>query len=124
MAWRLLDRPLSRAMTPKWMRPIQSVRASIPRIVFRELVLELLHGGGRIDADLADVVGPGLFQRLGGLFPLRELSLGERIDIVACLSLYLGNAVMLEFAPRRADLAGDVRGAIVVDRLLLRRRHL
>src|SRR5713101_9323705 len=124
MAWRLLDRPLSRAMTPKWMRPIQSVRASIPRIVFRELVLELLHGGGRINADLADVVGPGLLQWLGGLLPLRELGLGERINVVACLGLYLGDAVMLEFAPRPADLAGDLGGAVVLDRLLLHGRHL
>src|SRR6266481_9993826 len=110
MAWRLLDRPPSRAMTLPWMRPIRAVGASIPRIVFGELILEFLHGRSRIDADLADVVGPRLFQRLGGLLPLRELSLGERVDVVACLGLYLGNAVVLELAPRPAHLGGEVGG--------------
>src|SRR5712672_1795868 len=97
-----------RAMT--WMWPIQHLRASIPRIVFRELVLEFLHGRNRIDTRLADIVGPALLQGLGRLLPLRELSLGERINVVARLGLYLGNAVMLEFAPRPADLAGDLGG--------------
>src|SRR6266403_2864608 len=115
---------LSRAMTLQWIRPIQPVRASISRIVFRELVLEFLHGRNRIDTHLADIVGPGLLQWLGGLLPLGELSLGERINVVACLGLYLGNAVMLELAPRPAALAGDLGGAIVVDRLLLPGRHL
>src|SRR5215831_812934 len=98
--------------------------ASVPRVILRKLVLEFLHRDNRIYADLADVVGPGLLQRLGGLLPLRELRFGKRIDVVTRLRFDLGNAFMLELAPRAADLAGKVGGAIVVDRLFLRWRHL
>src|SRR5215475_15895205 len=102
----------------RWLRSSASPRASIPRIILGELVLELLHGRDRIDADLADVVGPGLLQRLSRLLPLCELGVGERIDLVARLCLYLGYSIVLELAPGAADFAGKIGGAIVIDRLL------
>src|SRR5438552_2247465 len=69
--------------------------ASIPRVMLRKLVLELLHGGGRIDADLADIVGPALLQRLGRLLPLRQLIVREPVHVMARLGFHLGDALVL-----------------------------
>src|SRR5258708_3926453 len=83
---RILPKPEGRSTRfcpPYGLHEVRS--ASISRIVFCELVLEFLHSRSRIDADLADIVGPGLLQWLGGLLPLRELSVRERINVVACL---------------------------------------
>src|SRR5262245_13537168 len=97
---------------------------SVGRVVLCERRLELLHDRIRIAAGLADVVRPGLLQRLCGLAPFGKLVGGDRVDLVRAVGLELGDAGMLEVGPWPADLAGPLGRAVIVDHLLLARRHL
>src|SRR3569833_4720327 len=105
-------------------RPAYVERAcSVGGLVLDEVGLELLHRRVRIDAGLLDVVGPGLLERRGGLLPFAKLRWSELVDLVAGLSLDLGDAGVFEVGPGTRDLQRPLDGAVVVDRLLLLRRH-
>ncbi len=111
-AWR--DAPLA---------PMCASSASVRRLVLVERCLELFHDGVGIAAALAHVVGPLPAQRLGRGFPLGKLRVADGVDLVARLGLHLGEAGMLEIDPGIGELAGPLGGAVIVDHLLLRRRH-
>src|SRR5262245_47733890 len=87
---------------------------SVRRAELRQRRLELLHDRVRIAAALADVVGPGLEQRLRRLAPLGELLRRDRIDLVRAVGLELGDAGVLEVGPRTADLARPFGRAVIV----------
>src|SRR5438477_4895268 len=73
---------------------------SIRRLVFRQGRGQVLHDGVGIPARLLDVVGPGLVQRLGSLFPFGKLRVGDRVNFMPRLALQLGDAGVLEIGPR------------------------
>src|SRR5262245_38164182 len=81
-------------------RPVNSsARRSVRRFVLRERLLELLHDGIRVAAGLANVVGPLLLQRLGRLFPLAQLGVGDGVDLMSRFGLHLRQAGVLEVRP-------------------------
>src|SRR5262245_18535979 len=92
---------------------------SIGRLVLLQSLFQLLHDGAGIAARLAHVVRPHLVQRLGRLLPLVELFVGNRIDLASWHRLHLGEAGVLEVAPRVGELARPFGGAMIVDHLLL-----
>src|SRR5215467_13246325 len=96
---------------------------SVRRLVLGERLFELLHDGSRIAAGLADVVGPLLLQWLGRLLPFVELRVGDRVDLMPGLGFDLGQTRVLEIRPRIGEFPRSLGGAVVVDDLLLRRRH-
>src|SRR5215475_2284003 len=98
-------------------------RCSITRLVLLKRSLQLLEHGVGVVARLAHAVGPLLVQRLGRLLPLVELRRRDRVDLVSRLGLQLGQAGALEVGPRIGEPPGPLGGAVVVDHLLLRRRH-
>src|SRR5262245_16887282 len=104
-------------------RARREIRRSVRRLVLGERLLELLHDGIRIAAGLADVVGPLLLQWLGRLLPFVELRVGDRVDVMPGLGFDLGQTRVLEIRPRIGEFPRPLGGAVVVDDLLLRRRH-
>src|SRR5262249_45840206 len=98
-------------------------RCSIARLVLLERSLQLLEHRVRVVARLAHAVGPLLVQRFGRLLPLVELRRRDRVDLVSRLRLQLGQAGALVVGPRIGEPPGPLGGAVVVDDLLLRRRH-
>src|SRR3954463_9043457 len=104
--------------------PSSRQRLLICRAVFRERRLQLLYDRIRVAAGLLHSVGPGFLQRLGHLFPVGELRVRDRVDLMPALGFQLGDAGMLEVGPWTGDLAGPLVGAVIVDHLLLRGGHL
>src|SRR5581483_11572567 len=110
----------------RWRRGIWPLRpASIRRIVPGERGLEVGHDRIGVAAGLAYVVGPGLHHRLGRLFPLGELLVGDGVDLaVGGIGRELRHAGPLEVDPLRCHPERPLVGAVSVDGLLLLGRHL
>src|SRR5689334_14596207 len=97
--------------------------ASIGCAVSLQAILQFFPGHVGIAAGLLHVVGPGLWQRLGGLAPFAKLFRRDRVDLLARFGFDLGNAVVLEIGPWAADLARPFVGAMIIDHLLLGSGH-
>src|SRR5579871_3999504 len=96
---------------------------SVRRLVLLQRRLQFLHDRVGVAAGLLDVVGPFFLEWYCGLFPLIELRVRDRVDLVARLRLDLGDAIVLELAPGGAHFLRPIGVAVVVDHLLLRHRH-
>ena len=59
-----------------------------------------------------------------GFLPLGKLRVRDRVDLVCAVGLELLDALVLEIGPGARHLAGPLVGAVIVDHLLLRGRHL
>src|SRR5262249_53176769 len=97
--------------------------ASQAGAVLGDAVLELLVDLVRVAARLGHGVGPLLVQRGDHRLPGLELVGRQRIDLVPGRGEHLAPAGLLEVGEGRGDLDRPFGGAMVVDDLLLRRRH-
>src|SRR6266852_9557431 len=95
----------------------------VRRLVLGQIGLERGQRLVGIDAGALGALGPLRGQRRRRLAPGGELLGGELIDLVSRFFLDLGAAGHFPFGPGRGDLLGPGGVAVIVDHLLLRRRH-